>query len=59
MLLECKDYKVPENGVGAREVFGMVWGSTEIIISLENSLYITADIYSMKHFGPIVTPKPI
>jgi hypothetical protein len=38
-----------------REVFDMVWGAKEIIVSLENSLYITADI-SMRHFGPIVTP---
>jgi hypothetical protein len=37
----------------------MVWGSREIIISLENSLYITAGIYCMRHFGPILTPKPI
>jgi hypothetical protein len=47
------------NGVGVREILGMVWGSTEIIISLENLLYITAGIYCMRHFGPILTPKPI
>jgi hypothetical protein len=48
-----------DNGVGVREIFGMVWGSIEIIISLENLLYITADIQSVRHFGQIVTPQPI
>jgi hypothetical protein len=52
-------YVSSENGVGVKEIFGMVWGSIEIIISLENSLYITADIHSIRHFGPIITPKPI
>jgi hypothetical protein len=28
-----------DNGVGVRDIFGMVWGSIEIIISLEKLLY--------------------
>jgi hypothetical protein len=33
-----------ENGVGARDIFGMFWVSIEIIIYLENLLYNTTDI---------------
>jgi hypothetical protein len=41
-----------DNGVGVRDIFGMVWGSIEIIISLEKLL--TADIHSLRHISVIV-----
>jgi hypothetical protein len=43
-----------DNGVGVRDIFGMVWGSIEIIIFLEKLLYITADIHSLRHISVIV-----
>jgi hypothetical protein len=42
-----------DDGVGVRDIFGMVWGSIEII-SLEKLLYIRADIHSLRHISVIV-----
>jgi hypothetical protein len=48
-----------ENGVRARKIFGMVCISIEILLYLENLMYITADIHGMRHLGLIVAPQPI
>jgi hypothetical protein len=48
--------------VRAREIFGMVWLSMEIIFlprELTVHTGITGDIHGMMQFGPIVAPQPI
>jgi hypothetical protein len=48
-----------ENGVGAREIFSLVWLSIKLIFYIEILLYITADIKSKRPFGAIVAPQPL
>jgi hypothetical protein len=60
---EIKDYKArmfkSRVGRGERERFFVMFSaSIEIIIYLENLLYIKSEVHGMRHFGPTVAPQP-